>query len=358
VYAIRVAVGGVLVFSDTLTVAPSAVDPTKTAVTFDEQVAGVGGYVHGEAGYIKLAFSDAYGNRVKGVNPATGGAYKVPMSTLRALIREGGFNGKVVSEAVIDQAAAVSVQTSTGVHSVRFVPAAPGTVVLQLAVGGTFVTAKAAGQSPGSSATGDATLPITTARSARYSAAASLVAGPGIGAVGSGPVLNRPSEVRVLLRDTLGGDLTAAPSTDGSKADASAPITITTGAAGAPSAAAACAVTITVNAGSEGAPAAPVVIVMGALASALEPSVEVAAFATQAGWEASPRPFASPALYAAAFTYTHAPEFSGSPLSAGLNVTVSVGTTACRRVGPVPGLNATSPPRRRGQRHGEHETPG
>jgi hypothetical protein len=218
---------------------------------------------------------------------------------------------------------------------VRFVPAAPGTVVLQLAVGGTFVTAKAAGQSPGSSATGDATLPITTARSARYSAAASLVAGPGIGAVGSGPVLNRPSEVRVLLRDTLGGDLTAAPS------DPAFTVMVTAQAAAA-----------------EGAPAAPVVIVMGALASALEPSVEVAAFATQAGWEASPRPFASPALYAAAFTYTHAPEFSGSPLSAGLNVTVSVGTTACRRVGPVPGLNATSPPRRRGQRHGEHETPG
>jgi len=61
------------------------------------------------------------------------------------------------------------------------------------------------GQTPGSAETGSATLPIAVARSGGYSAAASLVTGPGVGGVGLGAVLNRPAAVRVLLRDSFAG---------------------------------------------------------------------------------------------------------------------------------------------------------
>jgi hypothetical protein len=82
VYAVRVDVDGVTVFNNTLTVTPSAVDPTATTVTFAEA-----GYVNGTAGYIQLAFHDHYKNRIRGT-----AAYfcKVPMSTLGVLIREVG----------------------------------------------------------------------------------------------------------------------------------------------------------------------------------------------------------------------------------------------------------------------------
>ena len=86
---------------------------------------------------------------------------------------------------------------------------------------------------------------------------------------------------------------------------------------------------------------APVVVTEGVLASSVSDAV-VAGFAAQAG-AAAPRPFASPALYSGAFTYTFAPsEFVGSPPAADLTVSVYLGTTSCIRIAPAPDLNVTA----------------